>query len=549
MKKILFFLLLVPSLSYADRLGSLNSNAQVLLSTQAVAGGGTPGTPTESIQINGGGVFIGTAALTMNTTSNSLIVGATTTFTSVSTTTWTNVQTLNIDASSTNFTGAVNFSSAPISSIFINRFSTGIPSPSYRFQDYLNRNGSDVNRYRLREFTTVRQVNNAITGAVGASGATYIPEVDLMLVVDNNDLSFHVMDAARVSSPKLGEVALSGFTDPEALEYLWTLYDSSAQPIGCVLAISEEQTNHIILSTWSFANVNGTITKANCTIILPRGMWTPDATLGMEALTYNPFTNEIYAAKQGTNMEFRVIPLDGTFNPQAYEPFDAETLWSSSFTRINDLTFDPNTRTVIGIGDETGASNANQDIFRFNPQTGVLIEWWDNFVTDLGFNTTTWPQSEGIAITPDGKNLYVTSEGADIAWLTNISTGGGSGVGVTGSTGSITIAYDGGGSALVSGSTRCVTVPYSCTVSSWTLVADQSGSMAVHVASSTFDNYPTLSNMSGFGNGPSVSSLQKRANNTTIWTGTTIGAGSQVCGVLDSASTITSANIVLWVIK
>lgn len=123
------------------------------------------------------------------------------------------------------------------------------------------------------------------------------------------------------------------------------------------------------------------------------------------------------------------------------------------------------------------------------------------------------------------------------------------GGGITGSTTTISLTIDGQGSAIVAGSTRSITVPFQCVISSWSVTADASGSLAVHVSSSTFGNYPTITNMTGAGNGPSLSSQSKRGAAVSGWTQTTIDAGSVISFVVDSASTIKWATIVLWVIR
>lgn len=141
---------------------------------------------------------------------------------------------------------------------------------------------------------------------------------------------------------------------------------------------------------------------------------------------------------------------------------------------------------------------------------------------------------------------YLGSNGAasGVTWQT---ASGGSGI--TGSTTTISLTIDGQGSAIVAGSTRSVTVPYQCVISSWSVVADASGSIAVHVSSSTFGNYPTITNMTGAGNGPSLSSQSKRGAAVSGWTQTTIDAGSVISFVVDSASTVKWATVVLWVIR
>ena len=77
--------------SVADNI--ISSRTEITI-TGGGGGSSLPGGTTTQLQINGGGVLIGTATLTMNTTSNLLTIGATTQFSSVSTTTWTNVSTM-----------------------------------------------------------------------------------------------------------------------------------------------------------------------------------------------------------------------------------------------------------------------------------------------------------------------------------------------------------------------------------------------------------------------------------------------------------------------
>lgn len=121
--------------------------------------------------------------------------------------------------------------------------------------------------------------------------------------------------------------------------------------------------------------------------------------------------------------------------------------------------------------------------------------------------------------------------------------------GVTGSTTTISLTIDGQGSAIVAGSTRAVTIPYACVISSWSVIGDASGSLSVHIASSTFANYPTLTNMTGAGNAPSLSSQSKNGAAVSGWTQTSVSAGSVLGFVVDSASTVKWATIVLWVIR
>lgn len=197
-------------------------------------------------------------------------------------------------------------------------------------------------------------------------------------------------------------------------------------------------------------------------------------------------------------------------------------------------------------------------------QLALIVSWNDpfNFSPQIGFlGETPKVRQSGdvsIALAEFGlMDIYGTYDSGRVTFLSPCTSGilrtdiSGNFVcaderTVNESTFSITVGIPVG---YVVGSTYCTSIPYSCTISSYTMIADQSGSISVHIASSTFANYPTLSNMSGFPNAPTLSSAIKRSAGTSGWTGTTLEQNSQVCGVVDSASTVTWANIVLWVMR
>lgn len=167
---------------------------------------------------------------------------------------------------------------------------------------------------------------------------------------------------------------------------------------------------------------------------------------------------------------------------------------------------------------------------------------------------------------PGSSGQIWTSQGAgSAAHWTTVSGGSGNQVslstGVTGilpaangsvigSTVGITIAIEGGGSAIVAGSTRTVEIPYAFTISSWTVVAPlESGSISVHISSASYANFPTLYNVSGAGNSPSLSSAQKNTAAVSGWSQTTFAAHTIIGAVVDSASTVTDVEITLEVWK
>ncbi len=161
--------------------------------------------------------------------------------------------------------------------------------------------------------------------------------------------------------------------------------------------------------------------------------------------------------------------------------------------------------------------------------------------------------SGDLTIAPSGGDLVVTSS-LTLSALTSSGTLkiGASGV-VSVSTYSLVdmigITLDGNGSAVVSGSTRAITVPYACTISSWTILSDASGSAVIDIKRSTFANYGTPVSMVGAGNKPTLSTQIKNAETPTSWTSTSIERGDVIYFVNDSASTVTWVNLVLWVVK
>ena len=296
--------------------------------------------------------------------------------------------------------------------------SSGITNEQISWHNITRPATFNPSRERLATFKNIVQTNNSITGGVGISGATFVPGVDLLFMVDNNSVNVSIYNAAQVDGTEFGNITFSGFSDPEGLTLLWVTNDANGVPDKAVFAVSEEQINQITLFEWDLQATSGTITKSDWPTIDATNMFAESATLGMEALTYIPDINSIFTCNQAAT-ECRIIPLDGSLTPAATEPFDAATVWSGAgIPNLNDLTWDQSTKMVIAIGDETGVSNANQDIWMFDPYSGTIIEYWNNYVTDLGLTTAAgWVQSEGIAISPDGQNLWVTSEGNEIAWL------------------------------------------------------------------------------------------------------------------------------------
>ncbi len=113
-----------------------------------------------------------------------------------------------------------------------------------------------------------------------------------------------------------------------------------------------------------------------------------------------------------------------------------------------------------------------------------------------------------------------------------------SGVGM----GSIVGDFDGSGSVLTVGSKARVTVPFSGVIQRFYITSDQTGSIVVDVNRAG-------SSIVGAGNKPTLSSASSANAEPASWTSTTVTKGDIIEFEIDSASTVTQANVVLEIQK
>ena len=120
---------------------------------------------------------------------------------------------------------------------------------------------------------------------------------------------------------------------------------------------------------------------------------------------------------------------------------------------------------------------------------------------------------------------------------------GTSGTSVT-STKSFGLVIDGGGSAITTGIKGDVVVPYNMTITSWTLIADQIGSIVIDAWKDTYANFPPNATDSITGSEkPTLSSSNKNQDlSLSTWT-TNVTAGDIIRFNVDSASTVTKVTL------
>jgi hypothetical protein len=114
-------------------------------------------------------------------------------------------------------------------------------------------------------------------------------------------------------------------------------------------------------------------------------------------------------------------------------------------------------------------------------------------------------------------------------------------------TAAIEFVIDGGGTPVTTGFKGYLTVPFACTVSQWTMLADQSGSATIDITSDAYANYGTNTSMVGAGTKPNISASTKGQSAPASWTTTSIAAGNVIGFNVTTASTVTRVTIILTV--
>ncbi len=120
--------------------------------------------------------------------------------------------------------------------------------------------------------------------------------------------------------------------------------------------------------------------------------------------------------------------------------------------------------------------------------------------------------------------------------------------GSAGQPAAVGVCVDGGGSVPATGSKGFMQVPYNCTITGWTLLADQSGSCQFTVKKSTYSGFPTTASI--VASAPPILSSAQKATSTTLtgWT-TAITLGDVLEFNLDSSATVIRVILQLQVTK
>lgn len=171
------------------------------------------------------------------------------------------------------------------------------------------------------------------------------------------------------------------------------------------------------------------------------------------------------------------------------------------------------------------------------------------------FNATPVVQQTGDVVTALGNLGLVTS--GTVALATNATTlqnarticgqsfNGSANITITED---IAIIVDGAGAVLTTGSKGFRQIGFACTIVGWTLLGDQSGSIAIDIKKSTYASFPTTSSIVASA-APSITTAQKNTSTTlTGWT-TSISAGDVVEISVTSVTSLTRCVIQLQVTR
>lgn len=143
----------------------------------------------------------------------------------------------------------------------------------------------------------------------------------------------------------------------------------------------------------------------------------------------------------------------------------------------------------------------------------------------FGANTVTW------------ENVHIgTAQELDVEDIQAYANGAAAAVAGTG----FTLIIDNRGSAIGTGIKGDVRIPFACTVTGWTILADQTGSIVIDVWKDSYANFPPVVGDSIAGSEkPTLSSASKNQDlSLTSWT-TSLAAGDILRFNVDSASTVT----------
>jgi hypothetical protein len=379
---------------------------------------------------------------------------------------------------------------------------------------------------------TYRYLYLNCTGTNGAVRNLIVPTINKTYVVENNttngySITVKTASGTGISVPNGYKVSLyvDGTNVTQAATHIPSINIGTAT-IGTPLAVSSGGTGVATLTGLAKGNGTGAFTAA------VSGTDYAPATSGSSVLSGNGsggFSN----VTVGTGLSFSAGTLASTVNGTV-----TSVAVSGGTTGLT---------TSGGPITSSGTITLAGTLVVANGGTGVT--------TSTGSGSVVLSTSPTLVTPALGTPASATLTNATGLPLTTGVTGtlpvANGGTGITNNPNVLGIEFiiDGGGVTITTGIKGYLEVPFACTISQWTLLADQSGSITVDVLSDTYANYGTNTSMVGAGTKPAIASATKAQSAPASWTTTSITAGNIIGFNVTSATTVTRVTISLKVTR
>lgn len=203
--------------------------------------------------------------------------------------------------------------------------------------------------------------------------------------------------------------------------------------------------------------------------------------------------------------------------------------------------------------DENGKPYAGGRVYFYLPSTFTPSDTWQDYnQTILNANPVTLDSAGRASIWGAGRYRQILQSFDGVSTYTQVwdqETVGNISNSLV-STAAITFVIDGGGVAITTGVKGDIMIPFAATITEWTLLADQTGSIVVNVWKDVYANYPPTVADKITGSTPPTITTAPNAQSTTLtgWT-TAITAGDTIRFNVDSITTITRVTLILTVTK
>jgi len=181
------------------------------------------------------------------------------------------------------------------------------------------------------------------------------------------------------------------------------------------------------------------------------------------------------------------------------------------------------------LGRNTGGSGDAEEVTA--PQ---LLDWLGSTQGNILYRSSgAWTV---LAPGTAGQVLKTNGSGQNPSWADQVAT--------------LTYVIDGGGATITTGIKGDLEIPFGCTIQSWTLLGDQSGSIVIDIWKDTYANYaPTIADTITASAKPTISAALKGQSSTlTGWT-TAVAAGDILRFNVDSVTSLTRVTISIKVVK